>query len=162
MNCSNCAAPLDWQPGRTLLQCAHCHSYRQPLNEPELVNRLEWQGVTTEHNCPTCHEALEAATLDGLPAAGCRSCAGVLLHDDVFAQVVRSRRASYRGVERLAAPLDPELLEREIVCPGCRQPMEVHPFYGPGNQIIDSCLPCGLIWVDSGELAAIEQAPGRR
>jgi LSD1 subclass zinc finger protein len=162
MNCANCGAPLQWQPGRRLLQCAHCESYRQPLREPEFVNRLEWQGVSTGRACPTCGAALEAATLEELPAAGCRACSGVLLNDDVFAEVVRARRAKYRGVEHPPTPIDAELFEREIDCPGCGRPMEVHPFYGPGNQVIDSCLSCRLIWVDSGELAAIEQAPGRR
>jgi Zn-finger nucleic acid-binding protein len=40
--------------------------------------------------------------------------------------------------------------------------MEVHPYYGPGSQVIDSCHRCRLVWIDSGELAAIEKAPGRR
>jgi Zn-finger nucleic acid-binding protein len=40
--------------------------------------------------------------------------------------------------------------------------MDVHPYYGPGSQVIDSCPHCRLVWLDAGELAAIERAPGRR
>ena len=38
--------------------------------------------------------------------------------------------------------------------------METHPYYGPGNVIIDSCGDCDLIWLDAGELKQIEHAPG--
>jgi Zn-finger nucleic acid-binding protein len=38
--------------------------------------------------------------------------------------------------------------------------METHPYYGPGNVIIDSCSRCELIWLDFGELKQIADAPG--
>jgi Zn-finger nucleic acid-binding protein len=39
--------------------------------------------------------------------------------------------------------------------------MDVHPYYGPGNVVIDSCSACDLIWLDHGELTQITDAPGR-
>jgi Zn-finger nucleic acid-binding protein len=39
--------------------------------------------------------------------------------------------------------------------------MDVHPYYGPGNIVIDSCSACDLIWLDHGELQQITDAPGR-
>ena len=39
--------------------------------------------------------------------------------------------------------------------------METHPYYGPGNVIIDSCTGCDLVWLDFGELAQIADAPGK-
>jgi Zn-finger nucleic acid-binding protein len=39
--------------------------------------------------------------------------------------------------------------------------METHPYYGPGNVIIDSCAACDLVWLDFGELTQIVDAPGR-
>jgi Zn-finger nucleic acid-binding protein len=39
--------------------------------------------------------------------------------------------------------------------------MDVHPYYGPGAVVLDSCARCTLIWLDHGEIAAIERAPGR-
>jgi Zn-finger nucleic acid-binding protein len=38
--------------------------------------------------------------------------------------------------------------------------MDVHPYYGPGNVIIDSCTTCDLVWLDIGELKQIAEAPG--
>jgi Zn-finger nucleic acid-binding protein len=36
-----------------------------------------------------------------------------------------------------------------------------HPYYGPGNVVVDSCTTCDLIWLDFGELKQIVDAPGR-
>ncbi len=36
--------------------------------------------------------------------------------------------------------------------------MDVHPYYGPGNIVIDTCADCGLMWLDHGELTRVEQA----
>jgi Zn-finger nucleic acid-binding protein len=38
--------------------------------------------------------------------------------------------------------------------------MEVHPYYGPGNVVMDSCTTCDLVWLDVGELKQISEAPG--
>jgi hypothetical protein len=39
--------------------------------------------------------------------------------------------------------------------------MDVHPYFGPGNVIIDTCGKCDLVWLDFGELKQIEEAPGQ-
>ena len=41
--------------------------------------------------------------------------------------------------------------------------METHPYYGPGNVVIDSCCGCGCgyVWLDHGELATLARAGGR-
>jgi Zn-finger nucleic acid-binding protein len=39
--------------------------------------------------------------------------------------------------------------------------MTTHPYYGPGNVVIDNCPACAVIWLDHGELTAIRDAPGR-
>ena len=39
--------------------------------------------------------------------------------------------------------------------------MTTHPYYGPGNVVIDSCEPCDLVWLDFGELKQIVDAPGK-
>lgn len=36
--------------------------------------------------------------------------------------------------------------------------MESHPYYGPGNIVIDTCTPCGYLWLDHGELTRVEQS----
>ena len=36
-----------------------------------------------------------------------------------------------------------------------------HPYYGPGNVVLDSCEKCELVWLDFGELRQIVDAPGK-
>jgi Zn-finger nucleic acid-binding protein len=38
--------------------------------------------------------------------------------------------------------------------------MSTHPYYGPGNVVVDNCGRCDVIWLDCGELAIIRDAPG--
>ncbi len=39
--------------------------------------------------------------------------------------------------------------------------MDTHPYYGPGNVVIDSCESCQAVWLDFGELRQIVNAPGQ-
>ena len=39
--------------------------------------------------------------------------------------------------------------------------MATHPYYGPGNVVLDSCGACDLVWLDFGELKQIVDAPGK-
>ncbi|MEZ5361359.1 MAG: hypothetical protein R2748_03195 [Bryobacterales bacterium] len=39
--------------------------------------------------------------------------------------------------------------------------MDVHPYHGPGNAIVDTCGDCLLVWLDHSELTVITTArPG--
>ena len=69
-------------------------------------------------------------------------------------------QSEYYGA--MPVPLEPLELQRRVDCPRCHAPMDVHPYYGPGNTVIDSCRSCGLVWLDQGEITRIERAPGRR
>jgi Zn-finger nucleic acid-binding protein len=37
--------------------------------------------------------------------------------------------------------------------------MSVHPYYGPGNAVVDTCGDCLLVWLDHSELSVIVTAP---
>ena len=39
--------------------------------------------------------------------------------------------------------------------------MVTHPYFGPGNVVIDSCEACAHVWLDFGELRQIVDAPGK-
>lgn len=113
-------------------------------------------------NCPRCEYALVEAAIDGKSAKYCTSCRGILIETHIFADVTRKRRATYRGKEMAPQPIDPELLQQFVDCPNCQQRMDVHPHYGPGRAVIDSCHRCNLVWLDNSELAMIERTPGLR
>ena len=66
------------------------------------------------------------------------------------------------GAEAKPIPVDPNELEQQRRCPACHSAMHAHPYYGPGNSVIDSCSECKLTWMDNGELYRIVCAPGPR
>lgn len=102
------------------------------------------------------------AVLDSHNVDQCLDCHGILVATDVFAEVTRKRRRSYRGPEIAPEPYDPDSLQRVIDCPKCQRPMEVHPHYGAGRAVIDSCCRCHLVWLDNAEMTSIERTPGIR
>lgn len=132
--------------------------------DPTLDNNegIDFGDRQTDFACPRCDETLVDAVVDGQVALACPGCRGLIMKHATFATIVRQRRAAFRGAAFTPTPLDLEQLSDPVYCPGCGRTMEVHPYYGPGNQIIDSCCRCGLVWIDAGELTAIERAPGLR
>lgn len=60
------------------------------------------------------------------------------------------------------APLDAEQLKVQRACPSCERVMETHAYAGPGNSVVDTCFPCGVIWFDHGEFTKLVRAPGKR
>ncbi len=166
MNCENCGAPLRLVAGRDHFCCDHCETLRFTAPLADSIDRVTLLGAAADEGddraCPVCLTPLAHGALDGARVYCCETCRGVLTESDVFAHVNRQRRADYEAAEVLPTPLDRAQFQRELHCPSCTARMETHPYYGPGNVVIDSCSRCRLVWVDSGELAAIERAPGRR
>ena len=162
MNCNNCGAPMTPVDGRNYLSCGFCHTFHFPTeleNSADRITPLVQQGNLA---CPVCEQDLEVGALDGVHAMFCRQCRGLLIPNEHFAQVVTGRRREYSGREQTPVPIDPTQYERLLDCARCGGRMEVHPYHGPGNVVVDSCAACHLLWLDHGELAAIERAPGQR
>ena len=95
-----------------------------------------------------------------MPIRYCRNCRGVLIARRSFAAVVEKRRAWATGTPGPPVPLNRQELERKVRCPACTGPMATHPYYGPGNVVIDSCETCELMWLDFGELESDRRRPG--
>ncbi|MCA9110666.1 MAG: zf-TFIIB domain-containing protein [Planctomycetaceae bacterium] len=162
MNCSNCGAPLSPTVHQRSLLCEYCRSHRHltdDLVSDEGVVDLNHPG---DHDCPTCHTPLHRGLMEEAQIEHCPRCCGLLLPGDLFREVVHSRRAVYSGADDKPAPVDPVALKTRRDCPTCHQRMDTHPYYGPGNTVIDSCSRCDLIWLDAGEMTALVRAPGRR
>lgn len=165
MNCPNCAAPLRPIAGRKYLFCEHCSTFHYPEASPETAgspDRVIRLGERSDLRCPVCDVDLVTATSEGLSLLSCPQCDGLLATNDDFSLLVRLRRAAHEGPPAQPVPLEPVELARTTTCPNCRKAMETHPYYGPGNVVIDTCPRCKVLWLDSGELAAIERAPGSR
>lgn len=158
MNCKNCGAPMRIMEDRDYFFCEYCGSYLFPKPSSDGVVMLQRASDLT---CPICSTVLSLASVAGVRVLYCSKCRGVLTDQESFSTIVKFLRAEAEGPPDPARPLDPESLERRIQCPHCGRTMNTHPYYGPGNIVIDNCAPCALIWLDYGELSIIRDAPGR-
>jgi Zn-finger nucleic acid-binding protein len=161
MNCRNCGAAMELMASRGYFFCRYCGSFHFPDTKAEQGVRIV--GETPEAlACVRCSQLLTSAMLDEThPVRYCRNCRGVLIERRGFAGVVEKRRAWATETPAAPIPLNREELERKVRCPACAGPMTTHPYYGPGNVVIDSCEPCELVWLDFGELKQIVDAPGK-
>lgn len=160
MNCRNCGAAMDLLGARRYFFCRHCGSFHfpEPLDEGVRVLRPD-QGPSS---CGACKGPLSAATLDeAYDIRYCTRCRGVLLARAHFAEVVERRRAWAASPPVTPSPIDRRDLQRPMTCPACAAAMSTHPYYGPGNVVLDTCSTCDLVWLDYGELTQIAEAPGR-
>jgi Zn-finger nucleic acid-binding protein len=141
--------------------CEHCGAFHF-LDAPAVEGVRVLTRPASPRPCPLCAAPLATSVLDDAHAVEhCERCRGLLLPRASFSDAIGRRRARETGPPSAPAPLDPRELSRTIACPGCHAPMDVHPYYGPGNVVIDSCSRCDLIWLDYGELKQITEAPGK-
>jgi Zn-finger nucleic acid-binding protein len=154
MNCVNCGAALHVQPGRNHLRCDYCGSFQFPQHMDE---GIALAGDPMGVDCPECRKELQSALLETQLVSFCTSCRGFLTTLDVFAGIVRLRRARHSPEDMVNAPIDPKDLARRRPCPKCHKKMEAHPYFGGGATVVDTCEPCQLIWLDAGDLSVIER-----
>lgn len=159
MNCPNCGAPMHLVRDRDYWVCDFCATFHFPQESPEGVRVL---GEASHLPCPICHIELVSAAVEQVPVLTCTKCKGILAKPENFRKIVDLRRRASAKQEHVLHPLDRTELERVVSCPHCAQPMDVHPYYGPGNAVVDSCGNCALIWLDHGELNVIVTAPEER
>jgi len=160
MNCNNCGAPMELFERRRYYVCRHCGSFHF-LDAPT-IDGLQVLERLPARVCSICRATMSRALLDqSHPIEYCEKCRGVLMARRTFAEVIARRRAWASNTPSEPLPIDRQELERHIPCPSCQARMEVHPYYGPGNVVIDSCGACDLVWLDFGEMQQIVDAPGR-
>jgi Zn-finger nucleic acid-binding protein len=161
MNCRNCGGAMELFAARGYFFCRYCGSFHFPETTADDGIRLVSDNPDAS-TCPICDKALASAMLDETHAVRyCRNCRGVLIPRRGFAGVVQHRRAWATGTPGPPVPINPDDLQRKVRCPVCKTPMMTHPYYGPGNVVLDSCETCELVWLDFGELKQIVDAPGR-
>lgn len=162
MNCLNCGAPTQETSGRGRMVCQFCGSLQLLAATDDSIDQVILLEQFGDHDCPGCDQRLTKAILEDSEIEMCHVCHGLLLHREVFHDVVWHRRSLYAGGEEPQQPVSQEELKQIRSCPACSGSMETHAYYGPGNAVIDSCARCDLVWLDVGELTTIERAPGRR
>ena len=141
--------------------CTFCGSFAF-IETPDVDGVRVLERPSSPRACPLCRAPLAKALLDdAYGVEHCEQCRGILLARATFSNAVTRRRARQSGPPAPPVPLDRRELDRVVRCPSCEMKMDVHPYYGPGNVVIDSCQRCDVIWLDSGELAQIGDAAGR-
>jgi Zn-finger nucleic acid-binding protein len=162
IQCQQCAGKVSVVPGREYMQCDYCQSLVFDSNNPLIVDRIVSMGERLQQaDCPVCKTGLTTGQIEKCPVLYCDGCFGLLIRNEHFGSIVRERRARRSGHESQACqPLNSDEYNRRICCPNCTNQMEVHPYYGPGNIVIDSCSGCQYIWLDHGELRTVERAEG--
>lgn len=158
MNCENCGGGLRPVGNRNYFRCPYCETFRFP---DETGDGVAVVGGDAPHACPVCTQPLANAAVDGHAVGYCRVCCGFLASNAAFGTVVRGKRARPAGEPPVPVPFDPAELRRRVHCPGCRGPMDTHPYHAGGNAVIDTCPRCRLVWLDAGELTVIGSYRGR-
>ena len=146
---------------RRYYHCRHCGSFHF-IDTPEREGVRVLGPKDEARSCPLCRATLVRALVDDMYSVDhCVQCRGVLMARETFGALIDARRSNAVGPGTTPAPLDRRELSRQITCPGCATKMDVHPYYGPGAVVIDTCRRCDLVWLDHGELKQISDAPGR-
>jgi Zn-finger nucleic acid-binding protein len=161
MNCRNCGAPMELFARRRYYFCTFCGTFAF-IDGPAIAGVLVLERPVDARPCPLCAAPLASALLDdAFDVEHCERCRGLLLARRTFAEAITRRRAREAGPPAAPVAMDPRELQRVVQCPSCHARMDVHPYYGPGNVVIDTCSRCDLIWLDVGELRQITEAGGR-
>lgn len=112
--------------------------------------------------CPRCGIEMVFGELLNTKVVACVQCHGMMIQMATFGAMVEYLRQNYDGPENKSQPIDPTELETVVQCPACWKKMDVYPYCGPGNIVIDSCASCHLLWLDGNELVQVIRGPGRR
>jgi Zn-finger nucleic acid-binding protein len=157
----NCGGAIELHATRGYFFCRYCGSFHFPETAGADGIRVLAQ-PDAGAPCPVCKARLATAILDESHSVQyCSTCRGALMSRDTFADVVTMRRAWATTPPSEPVVLQREELERAVSCPRCSSQLATHPYYGPGNVVIDSCATCDVVWLDFGELKQIVDAPGR-
>jgi Zn-finger nucleic acid-binding protein len=161
MNCTGCGAAMELVATRGYYFCRYCGAFHFP--ETTAGEGVRVLGAAQPPlACPACRKALSSAIVDELfPVHHCANCRGLLVPRGKFVDIVHKRRAWATNPPSAPVPIDADELQRQVRCPVCTSAMETHPYYGPGNVVIDNCQTCDIVWLDFGELRQIVDAPGR-
>lgn len=112
--------------------------------------------------CPQCNAELVTGEIAGSQFAGCPTCGGMLFQQPAFAALLRHLRAASNPDAMMPKPMNAAELQVHRACPACGKQLDTHPYGGPGNSVIDTCIDCNLVWLDHGELSKLVHAPGKR
>jgi Zn-finger nucleic acid-binding protein len=156
MTCENCGASMRLSRDQGLMICDYCGSQIAPPADEEGVLVF---GPTSRH-CPACEILLADASLESNDLLYCTRCHGMLFEMEKFLPLLDVLREFRYWSRSSQAPRQFDT-SQTLHCPLCGLEMDRHLYGGGGNVNVDSCEPCGVLWLDRGELSRIVAAPDR-
>lgn len=164
MNCPKCGCSKVAVHAQTHHRCPECHQFSFPTSLSQSEDAIRPLDRVTPFKCPCCPNSdLHVGRLRDLAeVCYCPNCRGFVIDSPTFGHLLAKLRSLYTGPDDSPVPLCPTELLQHKNCPACLDRMEVHPYHGAGNSVIDTCGHCKLIWFDCGEFSRLVQAPGRR
>ena len=163
MNCQNCSNEMQQIHDMDHFYCCTCQIYEFPTSIEQSPDGIQPAGKTTEFLCPVCpDQSLEIGLIGKCQVCFCNNCRGYVLDTQTLGQLIQALRSTYKGPDDKPVMIEQAELRKSTHCPACFETMQTHPYYGPGNVVLDSCMECKLSWMGHGELAKIVRAPGLR
>lgn len=160
MNCPNCGAPMKLILAKRQYVCNHCTTSYFPEENRDGVQTL---GEQSHGLCPICgYSPLIFATSGGKTVLHCKECRGLLVQIRELMPIIQTLRSQRLANSEVVPPLvDHGESSRKVSCPVCKRVMDTYLYGGGGNVYVDSCIECGVIWLDYRELNRIVEAPTR-
>ncbi|PKO12882.1 MAG: hypothetical protein CVU39_22360 [Chloroflexi bacterium HGW-Chloroflexi-10] len=152
MNCKNCGAPMSVEEGGNFFRCEYCGGHDFPNPNQDEVALLD---EISPYACPKCNEPLVAAIVKNIRIFSCANCRGNLIDQSKILPLLRRANLFESISQDLNDSQNNSELTRTAVCPSCQKLMDVYPYGGSGNIIIQGCSQCLLVWLDFGELSRI-------
>lgn len=152
MNCRQCGAPMNLEEGLDFFHCEYCGTYDFPDPNRDGVALMD---EVSPYACPVCRKPLAAAIVKGIQILSCPNCRGNLIEQPKMLPILRQVELLDSINEEAVHPQSQSERTRIAICPACQKVMDVYPYGGPGNIMIQGCTRCGLIWLDFGELSRI-------
>jgi Zn-finger nucleic acid-binding protein len=140
------------EEGKIVFHCDYCGCY--DFSDPNM-DGVALLNEESSFKCPICGETLVSAAVNQIQIFSCPNCRGNLIPQSMMHPILRRANPPTFITDELLTPLDPSELNRILECVSCHNPMEVYPYGGAGNILIQGCARCGLIWLDFGELSRI-------
>lgn len=111
-------------------------------------------------NCPRCNVALNKSTLKdvklSLEVDECNTCGGVWFDKGELTQIDKIIEPVFLEIRKI--PKEKEQL-KALTCPSCGNGVRLEKAEHPKDNkvVMDYCVSCNGIWLDKGELEAIQK-----
>ena len=151
MNCPNCGNPMKLILEKRQFVCNHCTKSYFPKYSSDGVSIIDGP---CQGQCPTCRRhQLVFATIVNKTVLYCQECNGFLLPIRELMPIIQALRTQRTTFSDVAIPrLAESRIKGTIHCPVCQAAMEPHLYGSCENIVVDSCVECGVIWIDKYEL----------